>query len=111
MAKKRHIARIPGSLWGVACLSLAVGLFFTLPGVVSIWQQNNRTILTHTGTFEQYYTKRFAGFRSSTTVYCFVVDGETYYVSNNVWRALDRSAAADLAPGTEITLGYMADRP
>lgn len=109
MAKKHHIARIPGILWGVACTSLIIGLVFMLWGIAAIRQQEKQPILMHTGIFERYYTKSFAGYRSSTTVYCFVVDGETYYVANNVWRALDRDAAANLTPGTELTLGYIPD--
>ena len=40
-----------------------------------------------------------------------MVDGETYYVSPIVWRALDRGGVAALEPGTQLYLTYWADMP
>lgn len=111
MAKRYHTPRVPGILKRFACLCVLLGLIFIAFGWESIRRTETREVFTHTGTFERYYTKRFASARSSTTIYCFVVDGETYYVSSIVWRALDRSGAKDLVPGTLLTLEYWPGRP
>ena len=104
--------RRPGrSLLVLSLFTLLTGLLILLMAWWPLHQQSTREILTHTGTLEQHYAETHPSGRSTVTYYCFVVDGETYYVSPIVWRALDRGGVAALEPGTQLHLTYWADMP
>lgn len=109
MAKR---SRKPGrQLLLLSLFTILSGLLILLMAWWPLHQMAGREVLTHTGALEQHYMETHPSGRSTVTYYCFVVDGETYYVSPIVWRALDRSSLKDLAPGTQLHLTYWADMP
>lgn len=109
MAKR---SRKPGiQLMMLSLFSILSGLLILLMAWWPLHQIAGREVLTHTGALEQHYMETHPSGRSTVTYYGFVVDGETYYVSPIVWRALDRSSLKALAPGTQLHLTYWADMP
>ena len=109
MARNKRTSR--KSLLGLSMFTLLIGLMILLMAWWPLHQQSTREVMTHTGTLEQSYSETHPSGRSTVTYYCFVVDGETYYVSPIVWRALDRIGVAALEPGTQLHLTYWADMP
>lgn len=89
-----------------AATAALLGVVILLIAWLPLHRMKDNELLTHTGVLEDLYTETHPNGRSTATYYCFVVDGETYYVSPIAWRALDRTGIKSLSSGTTLTLEY-----